>query len=143
MAKSIKAAGKVTKGKAKADKARAKAAAHKAGKGKVAKVTKATPHREAAPRVDKFGTTLTGGMKWGTGLDIDESAIITHVADNTKRGAARERYAKYRAGRTVGATLAIDGGPNRDDIRWDAGKGLITLGKGKPSKAKGGKGKAA
>lgn len=144
-----------TKAKAKAGKAVSKAATVKGptkaqakvtskaatkAKAKPAKVTKAKP---ATSHTDVFGTVLTGGMKWGSGMAIDDSMIITHVADNNKRGASRERFAKYKVGRTVAQTLAIDGGPHRGDIRWDAGKGLITLAKAKGKPAKAGKGKAA
>lgn len=131
-------AGKVDAAQAKVTKAKANAAkVTSKAKAKVA----AKP--ESAPRIDTFGTELTGGMKWGTGMTIDDSMVITHVADNNKRGASRERFAKYKVGRTVAQTLAIDGGPHRGDIRWDAGKGLIELrAASKASKAKAGNGKA-
>lgn len=128
---------KKTNGKAKATKVA------KVTKTKAAKATRVAKVQAKADKVrtDALGTKLTNGQKWGSGMEINESMIITAVAPNNKRGASRERFAKYKVGRTVGQTLAIEGGPHRGDIRWDAGRGLIELGRGKPAKA--GKGKAA
>jgi len=132
MAKQIKETAKASKANAtKAVKVKvasktAKAVSTKATK---AKPVKATRKPAATVRRDVFGHTLTGGQKWGVGLDMPaDTAKITYVeSPNPKRGDSRDRFAKYRKGMTVGA--AIKAGLLPADIRWDMAKGLIKVGK--------------
>jgi hypothetical protein len=65
--------------------------------------------------------------KPGVGVTFDTSAKIVFVGPNGKRGASRERFAKYRKGSTVAACMAIKGGPNRGDVKYDLAKGFIKL----------------
>lgn len=56
-----------------------------------------------------------------------DTRVITYVAPNPKKGASRERYAKYRVGMTVDEALAA--GLLRGDIAWDSDpkRGFIKL----------------
>jgi membrane protein involved in colicin uptake len=129
------ATNKATKAKAgkvvtKANKAAAVKVANKTSKvAAKAPKAKATRKPSEATRRDVFGHTLTGGQKWGVGLDMPaDTAKITYVeSPNPKRGDSRDRFAKYRKGMTVGA--AIKAGLLPADIRWDMAKGLIKVGK--------------
>jgi len=74
-------------------------------------------------------TAARAQVKWGTGINYIDTAKIVHVEPDCagKRGASRERFAKYRKGSTVAAVLATKGGPRRDDVRYDLGHGFIRL----------------
>ena len=55
---------------------------------------------------------------------------VVRVHPNPKRPGTKsyERFALYQEGLTVTETIALPGGPTKDDIRWDSDRGFIELG---------------
>lgn len=58
---------------------------------------------------------------------VPASAVIKAVVANPKKAGsmAHARFARYKAGMTVGDFLKAGG--RRDDIRWDLKRGFISL----------------
>lgn len=77
----------------------------------------------------QVGSERTDGSKLaGTPNPIEEERVITVMAaGNPKKvgSAARERFALYKTGMTVGQFLAAGG--SRADIRWDSSHGFIKI----------------
>ena len=77
-------------------------------------------------KVSKASTT-DKAPRAGAGVAIDLGAKVTFVSENTKRGASRERFSKYRKGLTLAKLLATNGGPNRGDFKYDIARGFIKV----------------
>lgn len=120
---------KVTNKLANAGKARKVAKADKATKAATVKASGKVAPKAKAGKVSKATKgNATPQVKYGSGVAVPaDSARITFVAENYKRGASAERYAKYRKGMTIGAALATKGGPTRADIKYDLGRGNIKV----------------
>jgi hypothetical protein len=68
--------------------------------------------------------------KPGTGLEFTpETRILSLPKTNPKRGASAKRFQAYITKKPKTVAAAIAAGLTSADIRWDAGKGFIKLGK--------------
>jgi hypothetical protein len=81
----------------------------------------AKPVKVETPKVEAAKVS-----KPGVGVTFDLGSKIKVIAKaNPKKGDSAKRFAKYKSGLTVEATLAR--GLTRGDIRYDVAKGFIAL----------------
>ena len=105
----------------------------KHAKAKGATVTKANGKAKGA-KSRKAGKSRVVAREYqpkpGTGLEFTpETRIIKLPTTNPKRGASAKRFQAYLTKKPKTVAAAIAAGLTNADIRWDAGKGFIKLGK--------------
>ena len=84
------------------------------------------PKAPKEPKLDAEGKLIVAKKKVYPLPDYTPDTKIIAVAANNKRGASKDRFAKYVVGMTVAEALAA--GVLKADINWDAPRGLIALG---------------